>query len=480
MKAKHFILPTLLIALLCASCAANGSNSNITDSVTDTTNTVETEDALTDNLPEADFGGAVYNILTQTQSDADFLAESETGSAINDAVFRRNTAVSERFHVTITVDSRASWADGGDHCGTALRNSVNAGDDSYQLYSDCILSAAPNGMQNMLLNLADLEYIDLSQPWWNQSCREALSIEDNVYVMTGSIVPTFTSFMHCLFMNKRLGTNLDLTSTVYDTVFAGDWTIDYFHSLLKDTWQDLNGDGKRDENDSYGYYAQATTWAEIYTYAFGEKTTSRDSDGMPIIKFNMDKYASMVETVYSLLFETEGTYPNEDYGFGMFTDGRALFTTGVFDHAFDSFSNMTDDFAILPYPKWDTAQAGYYTFSDGAAPAVGIPTTVTDTKMASIVTEALAAEGHRSVLPVVYENAIKTRGTRDEESMKIIDIIANGNIIDFGFIFETGGQTMQYLVRAKDSNFASYYEKNIKSWEKKLNSIIESYLEAQQ
>lgn len=483
---KKHISFGILFTLLTLTQAACG-NSDTIDTAKETTapstesvTAADTEDpSLRDSLPDADFNGATYTILTQTYTEEDFIAEAETGALINDAVYRRNSAVEERFHVDLQFDSRGSIPDGTNASSTALRNSVNAGDNAYQLYSDCMLAAAPNALKNCLLDMGSLEYLDLSRVWWNQSSRTALSIDGHVFLLAGNIAHDYTTHMHCLFMNKRLGSNLDMTSTVYDSVFNGVWTVDYFQSLLKDTWQDLNGNSKPDEYDSYGYFAHSSTWSEIYTYAFGETVISHDSDGMPVLNFNQDKFASMVEKVYDLLYETEGTYTFEDYYLGMFTDGRAVFATGCLSHSFDAFSDMEDDFAILPYPKWDEAQDTYHTFSDGAAPIVGIPTTVEDVEMVGIITEGLAAEGYRTVIPAVYDKALKGRGTRDEESVRIIDIIQNGCIIDFGFVYEIGGNTMYSLISKKNKNFASYYEKKEKTWQKKLDSTIASYMKNQ-
>ena len=60
-----------------------------------------------------------------------------------------------------------------------------------------------------------------------------------------------------------------------------------------------------------------------------------------------------------------------------------------------------------------------------------------------------------------------------------IDMIQDGCIIDFGFVYEIGGNTMYSLISKKNKNFASYYEKKEKIWQKKLDSTIASYMKNQ-
>ncbi|MBO4932946.1 MAG: hypothetical protein J6I42_12275 [Clostridia bacterium] len=140
---------------------------------------------------------------------------------------------------------------------------------------------------------------------------------------------------------------------------------------------------------------------------------------------------------------------------------------------------MEDDYAILPYPKWDETQTDYYTMSDGSSPLISIPVTVTDTEFAGIITEALCAEAWKTITPAVYDMALKSRGARDETSVQIIDMIERGAIIDFGFVFgdyNMMGFTMSVMMNAKDSNFASYYAKNQKAWSKKLDKLVNDFM----
>ena len=54
--------------------------------------------------------------------------------------------------------------------------------------------------------------------------------------------------------------------------------------------------------------------------------------------------------------------------------------------------------------------------------------------MTSIITEALASESYKNVIPVFYDVALKTKSARDEESSAMIDLIRDTLTFDFGYI----------------------------------------------
>lgn len=476
----------LFASLLLASCSAETGTEN-TDIKEHVTKAAETEPAdmlearkqISDDLPEKDFGGTDFPIVTYDYTRTDYIAEQETGALINDAIFRRNSRVAERFNVNLILEN------GSDENAvtTMIQNAVQAGDDTYQLVSQHMIHSAKLAMQNYFMDWYTVDHVNLEKPWWNQHCSETLSIDNKIFTMAGSISPSFMTHTYCVYLNKRLGNDIDVTATIYDTVLDGKWTIDYYSSLVKDSWVDLNGNSTQDDQDQYGLAAQVTSYATPFIYSFGETTVSRDADGMPVLSINEEKAADMVNKVYSLIYESNGTITTDGWSLhqDVFTAGRALFMNGVFLHAIDRFNNMEDDYAILPYPKWDEAQTDYLTMSDGASPLVSIPTTCADIERAGIVIEALAAESYKSVIPAIYDTALKVRGVRDETSMQIIDTIERGNVIDFGYVFgdlSKMGFYMSVLMGTKKNNFASYYEKEKKSWEKHLTTIIDSYLES--
>ena len=61
------------------------------------------------------------------------------------------------------------------------------------------------------------------------------------------------------------------------------------------------------------------------------------------------------------------------------------------------YRDMKDTYGILPMPKWDKSQEGYYANICDRYAIWGVPMTVTDTEFVGIITEALACETLKTV-----------------------------------------------------------------------------------
>ena len=102
-----------------------------------------------------------------------------------------------------------------------------------------------------------------------------------------------------------------------------------------------------------------------------------------------------------------------------------------------------------------------------------------DPEFVGIITEALAAESYKSVVPAYYDVVLKTKASRDEDSAEMIDLIRDTIIIDFGYIHSTALNTVGHLfvqqVRAGTSNIVSAFKSAEKAAQKKLDAIVDFY-----
>lgn len=80
---------------------------------------------------------------------------------MNDAVYKRNQLVEERFNVVITQIpyDKSTFAQ-------AFKNSVLAADDAYDVYVDTYEKVMQSGYEYGL-EVSSLPYVDLSQSWWD-------------------------------------------------------------------------------------------------------------------------------------------------------------------------------------------------------------------------------------------------------------------------------------------------------------------------
>ena len=65
----------------------------------------ESDTGISDGLPEKNYGGRTFTVATDDYMVGDYMSDGETGDIINDAVYRRNTAIEDRFGIKLEVIS---------------------------------------------------------------------------------------------------------------------------------------------------------------------------------------------------------------------------------------------------------------------------------------------------------------------------------------------------------------------------------------
>ena len=115
--------------------------------------------------------------------------------------------------------------------------------------------------------------------------------------------------------------------------------------------------------------------------------------------------------------------------------------------------NLSDEFGVLPLPKYDADQTEYYTMVDGGASVMLIPKTVRNADMVGALVEAMSADYYYNVTPVYIGVAIEQKGTRDEESIRIMREIFDSRVIAFDYLYDGfKGWVMQLPALIKDEN----------------------------
>ena len=138
---------------------------------------------------------------------------------------------------------------------------------------------------------------------------------------------------------------------------------------------------------------------------------------------------------------------------------------------------FTDDYGVLPLPKYDEDQDDYYTLVDGGANIMVFPADANEEKRELIgaVTEAMSAATYRDITPKYCSLALEQKGARDDESMAMIRMILDSRVIDFGYLFDgSSGWTMKLPNMVKDAgSIASQIESNKSAVIDYYTSVIE-------
>jgi ABC-type glycerol-3-phosphate transport system substrate-binding protein len=433
--------------------------------------------SISDELPERDFGGYEFRVAARDRDD--FVMEvgsqlEESGEIISDAIYARNKTVEDRFNIKITSVHNPLPQ-------KTVKDAVLAGDDSFDLLLGQVVEMGPTVLEGNYLNWFTLPYVKLDKPWYINNASETMSVNNKAYIMSGEYCLSILRFTYCVYFNKTLMKDFGIPDP-YKTVNDGKWTIDYFNEIVKKVHSDVNGDGVMDENDLYGFTSDFYSAAVTYQYAFDNPVFKKDSSGELKLSYYSPKMIQIVDKVYELFYGNEGSYVGTWGVSGpIWQGGRAMLLNGIFESAVQ-YRSSDIDFGILPYPKFDEQQEKYLTMSDGAHSIMAVPVTVSDPERTSIIIEALNAESYKQVVPAYYEKALKVKYSRDNESVKILDIILDGRYFDFGYIYDGWkgfAFVLQELTSSKSKDFVSLYEKKETSASKYYQTILDMYDEAQ-
>ena len=456
------LLASILISTIsCGSETDNTVTDDTSEAISDTVGTTSTE--VSDDLPDINFGGKTFNVLTFDFIKDDFVAEELNGDVVNDAIYNRDRTVSERFGVNITYNAENDFSSST----KLIKSSILAGDNEFQLVANHVIDIGTLATEGLFLNWYDVPYINFSKPWWAKSTTDDLTINgDKAVLAIGDYVLSTLKGTYCYYYDKKFAEDYHLEN-LYDVVESGKWTLEYLENTIKDIYSDLNGNAKQDSYDFYGLTQSVGSPMEAYFWAFGGKIFNID-DGTPELVYENEHTADIVSAVYALVNETSGvTSKREQYNdyheFASmaFVDDLTLFAPGTLLMATKHFRTKTNEYGIIPYPKFDENQESYKTMVDGYHAVLTVPKTIDDPEFVGIITEALNAESRRQVFPAYYETALKKKNTYDDESVKLLDMIVDSRVFDFGFVYDGWkgfGFYLENIINStKSDNFASYY-----------------------
>ncbi|MBQ8552185.1 MAG: hypothetical protein IJ428_05155 [Clostridia bacterium] len=495
---KRFISLFLLTALLLGTIGCDSQSDTNDDTTADTTPSVsdtepveveeldftEARKAVKDGLDEYEnkFEGKEYRVAV-SEANHKYVIVEDTSDVVDKAVYDRNMAVEERFGCKIVLahtSERWSTAEG------YIRTSVMSQEDLFDIASHHAVSLGNLVLQDYFMNWYDIPAVDFTKPWWSDSTVDTLTYDNTCLVAVGDFALTALSNAYCVYYNKADAEVYKLPD-LYEVVNEGKWTIDYMLELTKDIYEDSNRNDTVDNEDYFGYISDAGTNIVAYLWAFDNQILDVSGDNIELVykteKINdivtklVDATSSGAIRIDSKYISSNGTKHN--YGIELFAKGQALFSNGYITQALTFLRDMEDDYGILPYPKWDEEQDEYLTMSDGNHTALAVPRTVPDENLefVGVITEALCAESYKTLLPAYYEEALKLKGTRDDESLAMIDNITRSVVYDMGYIHNGASvaNILENLVIQGNPNFESYWASMSSKINEYYNGVIAYY-----
>ncbi len=445
------------------------------------TEPAETEPAETElkaDLPDVKYTGKTIRILLMDRAQGDIYTEEDmTGNSLHDAVFSRNTAVTDRYGVTFeyVIDSETGVP-------SRISTSVKAGSDEYDICFTHMVNGAVNVMNNDVLPMDELPYVDLSKPWWDKDINEGFSIRGHLMMINGDISPSSFNNTACIYFNKKLFEKYDLEEP-YKLVTEGKWTLDALIELTKDFSSDKDSDGRISPDSKSDLFGLTAWWLGLpydFYYGAGGSIVSKDEDDVPYYDVQIERDTVIYDKIYKAVITNNANYEkgNWNYPHTLFINGQALFYAASLGDG-ERLREMEYDYGILPEPKLNEAQKEYRSFVNGAAAMICIPATVTpqNREFVSVILEALASEAYKTVTPVLKETYLKRKYTRDADSMEMLDYVVRNRVFDMGYVFmyDGAGSYVRNALADGKTSISSEVRKHAALGPKLIDKLVQAF-----
>ncbi len=485
-----FLLVLLMVVSVFAACKGEKEKAE-KEELGELTNT---ETVVPDDLT---FSGETFTILCREDNAwgnwlHEIAADEDATELVNEAVYKRNLEVEERLDLEKLeiMDIPGHYEVHEDFVNT-FRNAILADTGSFDLIMMQQDVMADPGNFELYTDFCDLPYVkdNLDASYYYQDVNNTAMVNDTLYFLLGDYSLTYWESTYVLYFNKTMAENRNIED-IYTLVKDGIWTYDKMVEMARGAWTDLNGDLWPGVEDSFGYVSEINNSTDAFAAHFDIPLTGRDENGDIIFNVDQGKMVSILEKfiefkqsddVWMTMLGSNVTL-DENPVDKIFREGRSLFYHSMLNRAQD-FRGMETDFGIVPYPKWNEDQEGYYTHSqDGYSVAV-VPIDVDNPEMSGAVVDLMSALSSEMVIPAYYDMALKDKYSRDDESGEMLDIIRKGFKMDFAYYYQGAMQSgghFRRLIDQNNSNFVSFYAVNQKGYERNLKKLIKAYEDAEQ
>jgi len=449
---------------------------------------------IEDNVPDdLDFGGETVTILVREGElyKKEFGVEETDGSILNDSLYLRNSRVEEALN--IKIKTLVQTTDAGTYApfnfNEKVRTAILGGTNDFDVISIYGYYGVALANEGLLKNLVNIPYLDFSKPWWNQDFINEMNINNKLYFVIGDASFSSIYYTFATFYNKDLAKKWYPEVDFYKVVDDGDWTLDYFHQLVKNTYEDKDGSGDKSEGDFFGIgMATASTPLDPLFAAANIPITSKNNEGLPYFTFMSERTIQFFDKMYELLFNNQGVLPGKYTGESIqkmqqkFKNQETIFNIDKLDIV-NLLADVDFEYGLLPIPKLDKDQEDYYTCCSDSCSMLCIPITEPSDRlpMVGAMLELLAAESYRTVTPAYFEVIMKYRYLRTNEDARMYDKVLEGVTYNFGVVYSYCLNDIQHIVRdildQRSKDFVSTYERTIDKAEYNLEQLLEFYME---
>ena len=386
-----------------------------------------------------------------------FVDTDDYGDKISQTVYDRNAFFYDKYKVDV-VEFRQGFVDGNkpfSYATTRLQNAHNGGDDAFDVAYISMNAQYSLVSQGMMTDLRTVSTLELDAEYWDPQLSTSYILKDGRQYVASSpfhLMPYEMTWL--IFFNQDMAETRSVPD-LFEYVRQGEWTVETMLKTVKDC-------GIITENAEGGYTFDASGTA-TYGIALHSASSPKLLEGLDVKLFqeyddedlpyiftcsDADAFAKANELLLQLFDRSMGMAIGSDYeddlvnhpeGYvPVFHTNRALFLHAEIKSGMTLKKILNSEvyYGMLPQPKLDTEQKGYYTTMSPNVILFGIPTVCKEKEAVGTAADVLSYLSYRDLLPVYYDDYVSHRNASDQESLEMLnDYIMPGRRLDIGAVY---------------------------------------------
>lgn len=449
-------------------------------------------------LDKVEWGGKEINILCRQGSETSYItyqvdAEETSDDPVIASLYRRNAFIKQEYQLDINVVSPES----GEDLIEKFRTDIMSNNGAYQAVVHPIFYLAPLASDGLLGNFngVDNDYIRLDKDYWDQAIVEDVVINDNVFFLNGDAIIQDDESTWVMFFNKDLIEEYGLDNP-YDLVYDNEWTIDKMYEMLQNVELTHGAQKSYDPavGDKWGMVVQSYDFYQFMMAAdqrmvdnSGDKPVLRVLDGENTKTFQQIANWFINDGLNIGVADFHGKWDSGVYGqeIQIFTNGNALFMPNALTTVGgQSFRQAEISFGLLPLPKRSDLQedyaAGVNTYS---CDVIAIPHNLEGELLDATcyALEAMAFFGKQLVTPEYYDRTLSLKRLKDDDSVKMLDLIFANRIYDMGSVINFNGGIAEQgtlyfytnLLSDRSTDITGKYKEFENSFQAGIDTLVE-------
>ena len=441
---------------------------------------------LKDQLPDEDldYAGKELKILCWASPANEFGCEETNGTAINDAIVKRDINVEDRLGVDLhylTDQVFNGSVTNISHYTELVRVAAEGGTpyDLTALYGRTAAVLSSDGYMQNILDI-DYSYINFENPWWTQNLLNELVVGRSLYMLSGDITPSIYEQPYILFYNQDMIKSFGLVDP-YTLVKNNEWTLETFRSYTKNVTVNPNG------GQGYGYTASRSNVPSIM-HGCGIVLMELDADSIPRLSETLfsEKAIDIVDDLQE--WAKEDAYmiaKSAAEARAPFIAEQSLFLSDRVLECLNFTGSCDFAYSVVPTPKFTAEQDRYYTTLDTQLTFFGIMKGFEQEELTlrSAVLECMASEGYRLSSPAVVETCLMSRYAQSEQMAEMLRLCVDSVYYDFGRIYSSSEDNYicdraGIIIQAGGpETWASYKNSNKEFLENRFQALVDKFIE---